>query len=538
MNCVGKIIVAVALIPFTVSAADGTFAELDNVLADRSVYMAGKEHRIDSLKALLVPSAPWHVMMDTYDRLYDEYLAYCFDSAMVYVDRAEALLADSSDTDMISRVRIHRALTLATSGHFSQAVDLLRTVDSQILSADIRKELYYAYEWTYGVWAEYSNDRTFAPEYNRLSVVYLDSLIAETDTGTPAYAYHCGDKAIREGDYTGARDLYLSALDSMSINTRMYAQAAYGLAMAYKELGDKAKYREWLVNASISDQVTPLKENLALQQLALDIKNEGGDLATANRYLKYSLEDALFYNNRLRLLEISEKFPEIVIAYQDMVSGQNRRLMLYVGVIGLLAVGLVVAIGFIVKQKHKVTNSRHELAELNAELTSLNRRLAQTNASREQYVSLFMDLCAAYIDKLKRFQSAVSLKVKARQFDDLPRIISNSARPSDAELRELFFNFDTAFLRLYPDFIERFNSLLQTDKSIYPRKGELLNTDLRIFALIRMGITDSNKIATLLFYSPQTIFNRRTQVRNRALNRNSFETQVMDICSVLPFSSE
>lgn len=182
----------------------------------------------------------------------------------------------------------------------------------------------------------------------------------------------------------------------------------------------------------------------------------------------------------------------------------------------------------------KVNASKLILAELNSQLKELNTKLAQTNALRENYVSLYMDLCAAYIEKLNRFQSTVVLKIKAKQFDDLLRVANNNARPSEAEMRELFFNFDSAFLKLYPDFINQFNNLLQKDKAITTKQNELLNTDLRIFALIRMGIKDSNKIATLLFYSPQTIFNHRTQVRNRAINRETFEKDLMNICTVLP----
>ena len=181
-----------------------------------------------------------------------------------------------------------------------------------------------------------------------------------------------------------------------------------------------------------------------------------------------------------------------------------------------------------------MNKSQLAVSEINRQLRDLNKKLASTNESREQYVSLFMDLCAAYIGKLNRFQSTVMLKIKARQFDDLLRVANNNARPSDAELKELFFNFDSAFLRLYPDFILKFNDLLDPDKAIIPKNNELLNTDLRIFALIRMGIKDSTKIATLLFYSPQTIFNHRTQVRNRALNRDTFESDLMNICEVMP----
>ena len=143
-----------------------------------------------------------------------------------------------------------------------------------------------------------------------------------------------------------------------------------------------------------------------------------------------------------------------------------------------------------------------------------------------------MDLCAAYIDKLNRFPTVLKLKVK--NMGDLSSVADRYVRPSEAETREMFFNFDTAFLRLYPNFITEFNTLLRPDSPILPKRGELLNTDLRIYALVRMGITDSNKIALLLFLSSQTIFNHRTQVRNRAINRDNFEKEVTEICSILP----
>lgn len=187
---------------------------------------------------------------------------------------------------------------------------------------------------------------------------------------------------------------------------------------------------------------------------------------------------------------------------------------------------------YVRRQQRKVTKSSNTLSELNEKLQLLNRQLSLTNRSREQYVSLFMDLCATYIEKLNRFPSVLKLKVK--QLSDIPSVADRYVRPSETETKEMFFNFDSAFLRLYPDFICQFNSLLQQDKQIAPKKGELLNTDLRIYALVRMGISDSNKIATLLFLSSQTIFNHRTRVRNRAIDRDSFEKSVMDICPTLP----
>ena len=174
---------------------------------------------------------------------------------------------------------------------------------------------------------------------------------------------------------------------------------------------------------------------------------------------------------------------------------------------------------------------RKIVTDMNNKLKELNSELVKTNRTREEYVSLFLELCAAYIDKLNKYQDLVKRKVKAKQIDDLLKI--SSSKMSDSDARQFFVNFDTAFLTLYPNFISEFNSLVREGEEIVPAKGEILNTELRIFALIRLGIKDSSRIATLLFYSPQTIYNYRTSVKNKAKNRDEFEEQVKKLCPIM-----
>lgn len=520
-----------AFIALQIKAAS-QISRLDEAISKREYFMGLKQHRIDSLKTQLSGRNELDKNLVLYNELFKEYLTFNFDSTMTYVDRAEQLVARSGNYDTLSLVKIHRALSLATSGHFSHAIAILDKIDSRKLSTGTREEYFAACEWTYGVWAEYSDKRTIAPEFTAKSLVYLDSLIDVTNKNTPEYTYRIAEKDLRAKRYDMAEKNYLSTLGRIPMSSRLYAQAAYALALTYKELENKDKYKEWLINAAISDQMVPLKENLALQQLAMFLKTEESDLSKANSYLKIALDDAIFYNNRLRMLEIAEKIPDIANVYQETIEKSNTQLKTYILIIGILVVMLTFSIVFVYRQQRKVTKSKDVLSELNEKLKILNQQLSQTNKSREQYVSLFMDLCAAYIEKLNRFPTVLKLKVK--QLSDVTSVADRYVRPSEAETKEMFFNFDSAFLRLYPDFINQFNALLQEGKQIVPKKGDLLNTDLRIYALVRMGITDSNKIATLLFLSSQTIFNHRTQVRNRAINRDSFEKSVMDICPLLP----
>lgn len=510
-------------------------ASLDSVLSIRDTFLKNKKRRIDSIKSRIPVNAPIMDKLKGYDRLYEEYLTLSFDSAMRYINLAEKLVSDTGDYDLNAKVRIHKSMSYATSGHFSQAIDELKKIQSSCLSDTLLEKYYQAYQWTYGLWAEYSQDKTFAPIYYRNSKTYLDSLIQLTPRNTSLYNYRIAEKALMfNHDFETAKKNYLKVVEKEPKNSRLYAQSAFALAQAYNNLQDRANYRKWLINAAISDQMIPLKENLALQDVALLIKNEDGDLERANAYLNYSLNDALEYNNRLRILEIGKKLPAIATAYQETVLVKNKQLHLYLATIVIIVIILIIAIAMIIEQKRKIRNRNVTLSTFNDQLKVFNKQLQETNRSREQYVNLFLNLCAGYIDKYNRLQLTVTSKVKAGQYNELQKLLQANSRPSEAELREVFFNFDTAFLRLYPDFIKNVNTLLQPDKAICPKSSELLNANLRILALIRMGITDSTKIATLLFYSQQTIFNRRTEMRNRAINRDSFEKEIMDICPIYP----
>ncbi len=520
---------AIIAAPAAVPAPELTDS-LERALSLRTSALDRKVERIDSIKAhLLGANLSPQRRMEIYDRLCAEYLTYSFDSTMAYVDRWKSIPESGSDYATAAKVAIYHSQALATSGHFSQAVEILDKIDSGKLPTELQALYYTACRWAYGTWADYAHDSAFAKDYSRRSALYLDSIIDATPPLTPQHNYALGARAYHKGDHEAARLLYAEALEGVDHNDRLYAQSAFAMALACLGGGDEQGYADWLARAAIADQSIPLKENLALQTLATHLAEEG-HTERANRYLRYSLEDAIFYNDRLRMVEIAGKIPAIALAYQDMVSGQNTRLRIYLCAIALLLIGLGALTMMLVRQRRRIALSNHELALLNRRLEKLNSQLADTNRHREQYVSLFMDLCAAYIKKLQDLRATVSLKLKVKQLDDLQRLTSGTSRPTEAELRELFRNFDTAFLKLYPDFINRFNELLRPTERIELKPDMLLNTDLRIFALIRMGITDSNKIATLLFYSPQTIFNRRTAMRNRASDRATFEQEVMKIC--------
>lgn len=534
-----KVVIAVMLwlVGFSLRAGnlDTLYRRLEYALEHRADYMREKEEKIGRLKRLVHEARSSDESFRLYDSIYHEYYIYKFDSAMVCVDKAERLAMKRGNAYYQNLFRVYRAYLLSTTGYFSEAVAALSAVDRSVFDPKLRKEYYQACQWAYNVWAEYSDDNIYAPRYREKFLAYSDSLLAVIEPDSREYFYR---KAEREGlggdfDWKKAEVDYLKALEGLHVSTRLYACATCGLALVYKKMGRYEDYEKYLILSAISDQICPLKENLSMQELALHIfKTREADVALANRYLGYSLEDAIFYNNRLRLLEIAKKFPSIVMAYQQQNKEKSRRLALTVSFVSILSVGLLLSLLYICKQMRQLRLRREELATVNRELKQLNRKLVNTNHIREEYVSLFLDLCAAYIDKLGKYQDLVKRKVKARQIDDLLKIV-NSSKMSEPDAKEFFVNFDTAFLAIYPQFIEEFNALLREDERIIPKKGEILNTELRIFALVRIGIKDSSKIATLLFYSPQTIYNYRSAVKSKAIVRDDFEKQVEALCALI-----
>lgn len=520
------------LLPFRATNKVDLSGELETALKLRNQYSRQKETRIDSLKHLLYPNMNDDERFLLYNAIYEEYYTYRFDSAIYYVDREEEVAMKLSNPTYRNLSIIHRSILLTTSGYFSESIQNLEQIDSRTLDNALRIEYYTAYEWAYSMWAEYSNDNIYAPRYYEKEMLYQDSLISVLPVGSPLHHYWKGENFYRHRRYAEAKNCYKKALEGLPVNVRLFAMATYGLALVYSRTNNWKEYENYLIKAAISDQVCPLKENLALQELALYIfKNRDGEVSRANRYLNYSLEDAMYYNNRLRMLEIARKFPSIVLSYQKQNLIESQRLQWSLICISLLSIGLVVSLVYIYRQMNQLHKRKKILANMNCELQHLNKALVDTNHTREEYVSLFMDLCAAYIDKLKKYQDLVKRKVKAKQTDDLLRLV-NATKLSEMDTREFFMNFDTAFLNLYPNFIKEFNSLLREGEEIIPKRGEILTTELRIFALIRMGIKDSSKIATLLFYSPQTIYNHRSVVKNKAKIRDNFEKQVEEICTI------
>ena len=522
--------------------------ELDQTIELRSEFIATKKEKIEFLKQQCETEKNNEYLLKLYQDIYAEYYVFKFDSAMAYVNKGLNLAKDIHNNYYTSLNIIQRSELLAIAGLYSEAINNLNQIDSTAIDRTLMFKLNVTYFYLYSYWTDYCNDNVFAPGYREKANSYLIRAMQYIDKNDGSYEYYMGEFCVYiDQNDDEARRYYHQALKVLPENSRYYAMSCFALSGNYGVHGDNKRHEEYLIRASLSDLKSCTMENMALQNLAMCLYQQNRDnIERAERYINLSLEDAKFYNSRLRIIEISQKLPQIVSTYKAMVKHQNHLLRYALLFISILLLGFVTTIYFIFRQNRLLTVRRKELAANNQQLTDLNQQLSglnhqlhlvndqlvDTNKKREGLASIYIDLCAKYIDKLGKYQTLVKRKIKANQAQELLQAIS-SARISEEDAATFLTRFDKAFIELYPTFVEEFNALLTEDGRIQRKSPHSLTTELRTFALIRLGVKNTADIAGLLFLSPQTIYNCRSVTKNKAINKETFEGDVLKLCTVI-----
>lgn len=514
---------------------------VDSIMDNISQIYGKKQARIDFYKNMAEKSRKPETLLSAYDKLYDEYFVFQFDSAMVYVDKAIQLADRIGDKYHHDKSRIEKASLLAVGGLYGEAVGLLGEIDSVKLDEDLRFTYTITHYYVYTYWADYCHDNMYSPRYRERADSYLKQAVAMLRPSDSYYDFFWGEYYIYvERNDQRALQHYFKTLKTAPVESRWYAMASYAIANNYSANNDNHKYEEYMLRACISDLLNCTRENLAMQDLAMYMFKKGDDnILLAERYINFAMDDAKNYNNRLRIIEISQKLPVIVSTYREKLSSQNSLMRMALLGVSVLCVFVVVLLYFYSRQnrqlarhRHELSQSNHLLSSLNEKLNTLNSRLLDTNSRRERLAKLYIDLCAKYIDRLSKFEVLVKRKIKVGQVNDLLNTASSS-RLSEEDAATFMNSFDTAFLDLYPSFVTEFNALLREDEQIVPPHKGRLTTELRIYALIRLGVKESSEIAALLFYTPRTIYNYRSTIKSRARNRETFESEVEQLCRVI-----
>ena len=539
------------LLPTTLSAGSKTQQlrqKLDNLLEQRNALIDNKNKDINRLKKNLTTSENSLKRLQTYEQLFEEYYVFQFDSAMTYLNKGIKLAKETQNTYYYNSNTISKAELLSIGGLYNEAIHEIEQVDTTVLDKAQHFEYYFSLFRIHTYWADFCNDKTYTPTHRLKAQEYLKKAMPFCDETDKTYEYYLGEYAVFVlNNPQTARAHYVKAIKQLPQNSRFYAMSCFALSGSYGNEGNTEKQEEFLLLSSIADIENCTMENFALQNLAMYIFEHNKDeLDLAQQYIQTALEDAHFYNNRLRIIEISSKLPVIVSSYQQTLNQRNKVQMTAIIVISLLLLFLLSAVFYIVKQTKRLSLQQQELQknnnqlselnrqqkELNTQLHGLNALLVDTNRKRERLAKLYIDLCAKYIARLKKQQTLVKRKIKANQTTELLSQLS-SERLSEEDAATFLSRFDKAFLDLYPDFTEELNSLLLPEGQIQNKNTDELTTEQRIMALIRLGVKESAEIADLLFYSPQTIYNYRSVLKGKAINKETFEEEVMKLCRVI-----
>lgn len=512
------------------SSTKEVLKQLDKTLAEETLYTREKEKEIAQLKARL-PQATDEERYAIYNGLFDSYKKYQTDSALHYVDLKEELLRLHPTLAPIEEVQMNRVEELSLMGMYKEALDILDGIDTRHLTTpELRVGYYHQYRSLYGYMTDYCPTPKEKQTYFERTNAYRDTLtsILKT-TDQNSFMLTQSERLVIKGEYQKAIDFILPAFETRKTDDiRLSGLLAYNLSEAYRGLGDEENQIHYLAYSAMSDIQLAIKEYIALPRLA-QILFARGDIDRAHAYLNQSMRDAVFCGARLRTMEVTEIYPIVSEAYKIKERGNQKvqnLLLLCFTVLILFLIGTTI---YIYRQMKKIAEARHALARANEQLVHVNEELSQSNLIKQQYIAHYLDQCTMYLDKLEDYRRSLANLAISSKINELFKAIK-SERFIEEERAKFYRSFDETFLNLFPNFVESFNALLVEEERIHPKPGELLSPELRIFALIRLGITDSNKIARFLRYSLNTIYIYRSKVRNKALgDKNLFDQEVMRI---------
>ena len=521
--------------------------DLDRALDRRDTYFMAHEHRIDSAKAKLahIHASDLKAIADAYNHIFDLYKSYQGDSAAVYAMREAEVAQATGDPELIVRAQMDRLYSKITGGLFSEAVDIVRTTDLSNVSDTAKGNFYFYCNRLYTDMSNYA-DGTFSDENSRKSKAYSDSVLAYLPPDSYRAQYSQIFKTLDNKTTDEKIDIFTRLCERPDVSVDEKAMVASILADQYCAKGDDNMCAFYKAQSAIYDLQAAKRETTSKKDLARMIF-ELGDLDRANRYIQLAFEDANFFNSRHRKGEIGQ-LANLIEHARYLTVNEERSTFLWLAVaLIVLLVLLVIMVVVIMRRNRQVRESRKLLEIRNAEVEKANDSLAaindklqkaydhiaESNRIKDEYIGFGFSANAEYVSKLEALYKLVKRKLKVRQYDDLESVLKDSDIRREKEAMKA--NFDRVFLRLFPTFIDDFNALFPPDEqpADTPAAPGVLTPEMRIFALIRLGINDCSDIARFLNYSVNTVNTYKTKTKNRSnVPNEQFEARIMEIRSI------
>lgn len=475
---------------------------------------------------------------------YEEYMVYDSDSALSYIHKNLDIAQRLNNPQWVAQWKIEQSFISSATGFLKEGLDLLNEIKVENLSSYAKTDYYGQMMYLYSHYGQYSGENSSQTAlYNIQEKSYRDSVYFHIPGDHPLYLWYRGWQSKGTPQAAEVRDQLSHVLATSKFNSRPDAMNSYILAQLYKEENKEEEFLRYLILSSMADIRSANHDIASLEELG-KILYEKGEIDRGYSYLNYCLSCAQLYKNRIRMIGISSALDAIHKTYEQRNKKQEADLRRYLLIVSMLSLVLLAAIFFIALQMKRLKDSRkklnvanqalndhvdelelalvqlaeanNQLQSLNGQLLEANNKLTESNYVKEEYIGYVFNICSSYISKLDEYRKNINRKIKAGMVEEVKKMTDASSLASN-ELKEFYANFDAIFLHIYPDFVSDFNALLQPDKQIIPKEGELLNTELRIYALVRLGISDSVKIAEFLHCSAQTVYNNRLKTRSKAI---------------------
>ena len=484
---------------------------LDQGLERRSDYIGARQHRIDSLEHALGErkghSAP--LLME----IADAYTSFNNDSALVYLSKG--IESCTGEAAMPFRWKLAKQLPLA--GFLEKAVDEFNSINADSVPREWLASYYDAgrqmHSYIAAFFTEYPDA---AAPHRKKALEFQEKLLDVLPKSSNEYKHNLGEYYLLTDRREMAKVLLEEVVNEEPPESNLRAKAAHHLSTIAKEDNDADSYLYYLSLSALADVKSATREVVALQELG-SLLYQNGDISRAYRYLSHALENAVECGAPLRMVDTARLLPIIEHAHSAHIASWRRTIYWIMAAMGVLLLGLVLTLFLLRREMQK--------------MKVLQANLRAANNAKEVYISQFLQLCSIYMDKLNQFCKIATRKLAAGQSDELYRM-TKSGKFIEEQSHESYEVFDNAFLHIYPDFLTHVNALLRPDARIELKPGEMLNTDLRILAFMRLGIEESTRIAQVLNYSLNTIYSYRNRLKARALDKENFEKNVMNIPSV------
>jgi hypothetical protein len=517
--------------------ADSLWNKLNTVLANKDQYVKNKQDEISKLNNGLTQAKTLKEKLALYNSLYEEYKSFSYDSAYNYAEKLKAASIALNDPYLIASAKMKLGFILLSSGLFKETLEELNSVNLKVLPVNDKVDYYFLKARSYFDLSDYDRSPDYSAIYDPKGISCIDSALVLCKPGTFNYLELKGLKDLRTANNDDGRQTYIALLKLPGLTPHEFAINACCLSYIYEKSGSPEKSLELLIEAAISDIQSATKETVASFKLA-DILYKKGDIANAYIYIKQAMDDATFYGALHRQVQISAILPIIEAQWINQIEHQKKLLYTYSFIITLLVVFVVVFAVIIFRQLKKlriaddiIKAANISLQENNMALGELNRNLSTANKIKNEYIGYYFNINSIYIEKLESFQKSLDKKLSSKRYEDAQAAVKNLNLENERLL--LFHTFDKVFLRLFPGFIDKFNALFAPGEEILVPEGQLLTTEHRIFALIRMGIHDNDRIAKLLGYSVNTIYSYKNRIKNKSFIANDeFEDKIMEIEAV------